>query len=840
MQEKLSFAEKLRPHLRKCVSLFILSILVFNEPINSENGPQLRRLGSHHLHHSHHNIPAHVQGSIVRTPAAQGLARELPIPTPLYSQVPEVNGSEETVTSIQETVVETGHPKYSKRDVIVTRDPFYTCPMGFNFEVPTIDGTSPSPQQKCFKMEVADFVLGCPNGWAFNGIKCTGVLTADAQKACDEGLDILMDENVGIQCVQNLVAPKLISCPENYLLLENECVFPMHSKPDLICPESFVPLSNGNCQKDIRVPAALECPPEYILNNGECEKRVEVPISQFNKICPLGFNLDTDGNCTKQINMNALFTCKEGYEKSPVGNGENGCVRSIVIDARYRCPQEYELINNKCVKKMTKPPMVSCQDGYSLENNIECVKQSKLTAKFECPKKKDYMYNPQTKLCHSMSHHHSQKTHQPLVVCPAGSIPQDNSHCLSIEKSPPKVECLDSGWIFDQSMKLCVYNEYTSVNFECPMNSQNIGNGKCKVTETESTDIECPPEFVYEGNGQCISRIQADPQIKCPNGSSATPQGTCLKIELILPKPICPEGLRPSIAVMDGQIPLCIGREIVPKQETCPSNYELVTASDTGLRRCRTYTKSEPIIACANGFVEDTQGCVQTITSSPRLLCPEDYILQYSRCIKQIEDMPNKMCPAGFELIDDDQCSQTVYSKPIPNCPDDYMFDNIVKRCYKVDVQYDFASVDTGIYKQNFTSIVQTGEKNDDKEEKTSENETIKETFQANNPPFQNQIPNYPGGRYPPYQRMLPPQTQSQSIRPPPVQTIYPPQAYLQNGVYSSYGGMLPQPTQLNTGAAGYGYPFPGFQQYAPAPRLTNSPSYPVYMRSLSEEKNEL
>lgn len=45
-----------------------------------------------------------------------------------------MNGSEETVTSIQETVVETGHPKYSKRDVIVTRDPFYTCPMGFNFE----------------------------------------------------------------------------------------------------------------------------------------------------------------------------------------------------------------------------------------------------------------------------------------------------------------------------------------------------------------------------------------------------------------------------------------------------------------------------------------------------------------------------------------------------------------------------------------------------------------------------------------------------------------------------------------------------------------------------------
>lgn len=47
--------------------------------------------------------------------------------------------------------------------------------------------------------------------------------------------------------------------------------------------------------------------------------------------------------------------------------------------------------------------------GYSLENNIECVKQSKLPAKFECPKKKDYMYNPQTKLCHSMSHHHSRK-----------------------------------------------------------------------------------------------------------------------------------------------------------------------------------------------------------------------------------------------------------------------------------------------------------------------------------------------------------------------------------------------------------------------------------------------
>lgn len=70
----------------------------------------------------------------MRTPVAQGVARELPAPVPLYSQIPEVNGSEETVTSIQETLVETGHPKYSKRDVIVTRDPFYTCPMGFSFE----------------------------------------------------------------------------------------------------------------------------------------------------------------------------------------------------------------------------------------------------------------------------------------------------------------------------------------------------------------------------------------------------------------------------------------------------------------------------------------------------------------------------------------------------------------------------------------------------------------------------------------------------------------------------------------------------------------------------------
>ena len=65
---------------------------------------------------------------------AQNAAREFPQPVPLYSQTPEVDGSEESVTSIQETVVETSKPKYSKRDVIVTRDPFYTCPLGFSFE----------------------------------------------------------------------------------------------------------------------------------------------------------------------------------------------------------------------------------------------------------------------------------------------------------------------------------------------------------------------------------------------------------------------------------------------------------------------------------------------------------------------------------------------------------------------------------------------------------------------------------------------------------------------------------------------------------------------------------
>ncbi|KAJ1604323.1 oocyst wall protein 7 [Cryptosporidium canis] len=218
--------------------------------------------------------------------------------------------------------------------------------------------------------------------------------------------------------------------------------------------------------------------------------------------------------------------------------------------------------------------------------------------------------------------------------------------------------------------------------------------------------------------------------------------------------------------------------------------------------------------------------------------CSGDYILQYSRCIKQVEDAPNKMCPAGFELIDDEQCSQTVYSKPIPNCPDDYLFDNIVKRCYKVDVQYDFASVDTSVFRQNYTSTVQTGESSE-REERSGDSETIKETFQSSSLPFQNQAPNYQGGRYPPFQRMLPPQTPSLPMRPP-VQTLYPPQAYLQNGAYSNYGGVPSPMAQQNIGAAGYGYPFPGFQQYAPAPRLTNSPSYPVYMRSLSEENGEL
>ncbi|KAH7647926.1 hypothetical protein FG379_000988 [Cryptosporidium bovis] len=817
------------------LSLVILLICYFGDcdNENNTNNAQLRRLGVHHFHH--HNTGVPIQGGIVRTPTAQVTAREFPTPTPLYSQVPEVDGSKESVTSIQETIVETGKPKYSKRDVIVTRDPFYTCPMGFNFEVPTADGTSSSPQQKCFKMEVTDFVLGCPNGWAFNGIKCTGVLTSDAQQACDDGMDILMDDSLGIQCIQKLVAPKLISCPDKYLLLDNECAMPMHSKPDLICPETFVPLSNGNCQKDIRVPAALECPPEYDLLNGECEKRVEIPVTQVNMACPLGFTLDTNGNCTKQVSVNANYYCREGYEKSPMGGiGDNGCVKATVIDAKYRCSEGYELIQGKCVKQLTRIPVISCEEGDS--NNKECVRKNNVPAKYDCPKKKDYVYNPKTKLCHSMSHHHSQKTHQPLIICPIGSV-LHGTECFSIDKKIPKIECVDNGWVFDEGLNLCVHNEYATVNYECPINSQKIGNGKCRVLETESTDVECPPEFHYEGDGICVNRMQTDPQINCPNGSSATPQGTCMRIELILPKPLCPDGLKPSLTVMDGQIPLCIGREIVPKQEKCPLNYELVTTSETGSRRCRTYTKTEPMIACANGFMEDEQGCVQTITSSPRLLCPEDYILQYSRCIKQVEDMPNKMCPAGFELIDEDQCGQTVYSKPIPNCPDEYMYDNIVKRCFKVDVQYDFASVDTTIIKQNYTSTVEQniGDSN--------EINNIKNIRQENNPQLQGQNPanNNFGGRYPPYQRMLPPQTQPQSIRPPPVQSIYP-----QSGPYTlqnpngfqlnypvNYANAV-QSGQYSTGAAGYGYPFPGFQQYAPAPRVANSPSYPVYMRSLS------
>ncbi|OII76295.1 hypothetical protein cand_010530 [Cryptosporidium andersoni] len=782
----------------------------------------IRRLGHHH------GKP--VLSAAVHSPPPQGVARQYLVPVPIYSQEPENLGDAQTETTIEQTIIDTSKPKYVKRDIIITTEPFYTCPNGFNFEVPSNDGTSTNPQQKCFRIEVTEFVLGCPNGWAFTGVKCSGILTSDAQQACDEGFDILIsDEN--IQCIQKLSAPKMVSCLENYLLINNECALPLHSPPDFICPEGFIPLSNGQCQKDIKFPATLECPTGYLLINGKCERRIDTSILQIQRSCPLGFNIDAAGHCIKQVSVNAKMVCPEGFNKVPQSSNTVDCVKFTIVPATAKCLHGYESDGKQCIRKSSMNPEITCENlDFKLDEYGECINHTTIPAKVECPKKKDYVYNQQTGLCHLSSNHHLQSKHDktapPIILCPPGGILQNNEKCLLVNKMKPKIHCKDNGWIYDLNSKKCIYEEYSSIQYDCPFNSQPISNEKCKVMETERLVIECPPEFIYDGQKLCVKKVEADPQIKCPDGLSVTPQGTCLKIEIISPKLICPSGLKPLQSLSD-QIPMCTGKELVPKQETCPKNYELVTASDTGQRRCRTYTKTEPIISCADGFIEDGYGCSKTLSTVPRLLCPEDFVLQYSRCIQHIEDMPNKMCPAGFEL-EEDQCKQIVYTKPLPNCPDGYNYDNIVKRCFKVDMQYDFSSIETTIYQQNYTST---------RNKTSSTQPSLPEPLPNSDDPSK-LPPSSPQSQPPPvqvpsqgmYVRAPPPYPQSNTLYPPPIQypRQYPPPSQI-----AGYPGPN---IQFSGRSAGYGYPFPGFQQYAPTPGYSSG-SYPVYMRTLKEDE---
>lgn len=161
-------------------------------------------------------------------------------------------------------------------------------------------------------------------------------MTSDAQQACDEGFDILIsDEN--IQCIQKLSAPKMVSCLENYLLINNECALPLHSPPDFICPEGFIPLSNGQCQKDIKFPATLECPTGYLLINGKCERRIDTSILQIQRSCPLGFNIDAAGHCIKQVSVNAKMVCPEGFNKVPQSSNTVDCVKFTIVPATAKC-----------------------------------------------------------------------------------------------------------------------------------------------------------------------------------------------------------------------------------------------------------------------------------------------------------------------------------------------------------------------------------------------------------------------------------------------------------------------------------------------------------------------
>ncbi|KAK6590654.1 oocyst wall 4 [Cryptosporidium xiaoi] len=161
-------------------------------------------------------------------------------------------------------------------------------------------------------------------------------------------------------------------------------------QPKLICPKNF-DLVGDSCVFIQSIPANIECPHGY-------------------EVLKKDFNLE----CIKVNLVDARFDCPNGKPPKFLENNAF-CPSEYFENPSIRCPSGTIQKGDECITIDTKPPTLSCSEGYSLDDNSNCKQVIEHKPMLNCP--------PETTLDKTTMACVARVIVEPLEVCPPGAIP---------------------------------------------------------------------------------------------------------------------------------------------------------------------------------------------------------------------------------------------------------------------------------------------------------------------------------------------------------------------------------------------------------------------------------
>lgn len=259
----------------------------------------------------------------------------------------------------------------------------------------------------------------------------------------------------------------------------------------------------------------------------------------------------------------------------------------------YKCPEEYELINNKCHKTIYTSVNIEyyCTDGYNIKND-KCIKteySDYYITDWYCPEGYTLEKKEDSNLCYKTT----TVSPETQYYCINGYTLLDNK-CVLNTISSPSIEYLCSAMpmgFYDNSKGLCIYAS-TSTSCTYPAYVYQRFNNNYVQCASKPKEIKGCPSGTEKINGNCISKQEyyAFSVDLCPNGDYKINENRtlCTKIEVVKPTYKIRCGAK-GYTLQNNYCVKTITKD-ADKNNYCTEEYELKD------NKCIKYDIQEPII----------------------------------------------------------------------------------------------------------------------------------------------------------------------------------------------------------------------------------------------------
>jgi hypothetical protein len=426
--------------------------------------------------------------------------------------------------------------------------------------------------------------------------------------------------SVSGMCERNMVDEQLsvFICPPD----EVECNTADEREPVPQCLNGSVNEVTGRCDDyAFTYPDAIAfCDNEnhfYNASTNRCEYMETMNAVKCGPpLSPYFFYDGVSETCKHQNTIGQIADCVAGF----TFDGTT-CVRTVHTAMTCSDPSmTFDLALDRCVKTTVVPAVVACQPPYVVDpdNSSQC----RLPPTHVPICNDEYVpvgYDNASDRCRHLG---ANTQHPAYLVCPAGSINQDNTHCYSGNTS----------------------------NTTCPNNySYNAATERCEFTPKQT--LYCTGDTVLatdpvSGDLKCMYKEERRPICPSPNQYYDIAQNRCIIEDIVTGTMVCNDE-PPFYRHLDGTQCMTVARVPYDAPDVCPDGY--YPADPT---YCEAQvTAQPPEFNCPPGYERNMADPVDT--ESPR-------------CVRYLDSTPE--CDVGFTLVGN-LCEQEHYVyDPIESC----------------------------------------------------------------------------------------------------------------------------------------------------------------------------